>query len=804
MSNPHDFNEIADATSYRVQPTAAYVLPGALSVQNVNGVLCQVDDLGNVTAIIGGGGGGLSAITGDVVATGPGVVTSTIQPNVVTYAKIQKVVANNVFLANIAGASSTVQEITAASARTLLGLAAIATSGSASDLVSGTVAAARLSFGGAPPKIATTGAAGALGTISDAGHTHAQDLLAYTPSLVGMQASGVVQQTYASTTATPSTLTMGAGQIPFGFNSGTGLLDQTAKLRWNGSSLSINDGLTPTVSAGTLSGSALGLRGTSAATTFTANSDTPGNRTGFTSNRSRGTSAAPTTLVAGDTIGSWLINTYGTGGFSNGIAQMLWTAGYTGGSTVYANWAVQLGTSAGTGVLQTLACVAGVTANDVVLGPNFVTAPTDTTGFVYLPITTTIPTGVPALSTEMGSSVPVKFFGTNKLAAYLSGAWHYVTFDDGSVTSAITSLTGDVTATGPGAVAATIAAGAVTTSKIAALNVTTALIAANAITYAKIQTQADQTLLGNVSGGTAVPSALTKTQVSTFLALTTTYQPLITATATDILFGGGGSTVSTDGAFTFNTSTKLLTLGTAAGGSFKLTASAHAGGLLIGGSAYVAQYITDTLGSGEASLAVDDFYFGQALIGFSNSSLSDLYVGTGTGNTLHLSYGMTRTNSNNDAVTIDGTSGAITLVKDVTASGAFTSGSVSFPVAATTVCLTTAANGNVRLGSNAALATNATNGFPQIPRIAGRPTGTPTLPFTQGAPVAYNSTDPALEVYDVIAGGWLPIPAFSSTAGAGAQVGALTNMPAAILSTTTKYWTFKDSAGVACYVPFWQ
>ena len=48
----------------------------------------------------------------------------------------------------------------------------------------------------------------------------------------------------------------------------------------------------------------------------------------------------------------------------------------------------------------------------------------------------------------------------------------------------------------------------VTTAKIDDANVTTAKVADNAITLAKMATQADQTVLGNVSGGAAVPTAV--------------------------------------------------------------------------------------------------------------------------------------------------------------------------------------------------------------------------------------------------------------------------------------------------------
>lgn len=70
---------------------------------------------------------------------------------------------------------------------------------------------------------------------------------------------------------------------------------------------------------------------------------------------------------------------------------------------------------------------------------------------------------------------------------------------NGSTGGGITQLTGDVTA-GPGS------------------GSQAATIAANAVTFAKMQTIADQRLIGNVSGGTAVPAAITQAQAWTFLA----------------------------------------------------------------------------------------------------------------------------------------------------------------------------------------------------------------------------------------------------------------------------------------------
>lgn len=96
----------------------------------------------------------------------------------------------------------------------------IAITGAAPALNIEVIAGAFPGFGGAPPAVASASAAGAAGTASRSNHTHALDLVAYNPSLVGMQASGVVQQTYGAPTATPSVLTAAVGQVPFGLASG--------------------------------------------------------------------------------------------------------------------------------------------------------------------------------------------------------------------------------------------------------------------------------------------------------------------------------------------------------------------------------------------------------------------------------------------------------------------------------------------------------------------------------------------------------------------------------------------------------
>jgi hypothetical protein len=63
-----------------------------------------------------------------------GIVVGAIPNDSVTYAKLQNAAGNNVLLGNDNGADSDIQELSAAEAKTLLGLSTVATSGSYNDL----------------------------------------------------------------------------------------------------------------------------------------------------------------------------------------------------------------------------------------------------------------------------------------------------------------------------------------------------------------------------------------------------------------------------------------------------------------------------------------------------------------------------------------------------------------------------------------------------------------------------------------------------------------------------------------------
>lgn len=84
----------------------------------------------------------------------------------------------------------------------------------------------------------------------------------------------------------------------------------------------------------------------------------------------------------------------------------------------------------------------------------------------------------------------------------------HILVGNGSNVATDVAMTGDISITNAGVTA------------IGALKVATGMLQANAVTLAKLATQADQTILGNNSGGAAVPSALTVAQTKTLLAIT--------------------------------------------------------------------------------------------------------------------------------------------------------------------------------------------------------------------------------------------------------------------------------------------
>lgn len=199
------------------------------------------------------------------------------------------------------------------------------------------------------------------------------------------------------------------------------------------------------------------------------------------------------------------------------------------------------------GIRPTLGITLNSATRDVVAGTDDPIVTGQAAGFVWLPSTGTGVAQVPAapsLSASFAGSRQAVYIAPKERRLWwydnqFSNAWHYAEFDDGASSSGITQLTGDVTAgPGPGSVAATIAAGAVT--------------------YSKIQNVTNNRVLGNVSGGAAPPSELTAANLSTLLGLA----PIATSgSATDLTTGT--LPAARLGAFTGDA--------TSAGGTYALT-----------------------------------------------------------------------------------------------------------------------------------------------------------------------------------------------------------------------------------------
>jgi hypothetical protein len=92
------------------------------------------------------------------------------------------------------------------------------------------------------------------------------------------------------------------------------------------------------------------------------------------------------------------------------------------------------------------------------------------------------------------------------------------TYATAALGSAITSLTGEVTAAGGGAAAATIANNAITNAKMADNAIDTAEIVADAVTNVKLANMANGTIKGRATAGTGDPEDLTIDQLTNIQA----------------------------------------------------------------------------------------------------------------------------------------------------------------------------------------------------------------------------------------------------------------------------------------------
>jgi len=130
---------------------------GSVQVKNLTGFAgIAPGDEDDVLTVVGGAwasaapptGAGVTALTGDVTATGPGSVAATIANDAVTYAKMQNVSAASRLLGRQSGSAGNVQEITIGNGLTMTG-----TSLAVSDINANVLLGRNNSTGGQPQQI---------------------------------------------------------------------------------------------------------------------------------------------------------------------------------------------------------------------------------------------------------------------------------------------------------------------------------------------------------------------------------------------------------------------------------------------------------------------------------------------------------------------------------------------------------------------------------------------------------------------------------------------------------------------------
>lgn len=183
-----DYNALRDAANSLRSFVKTGLVPGVYSLATLT-----VGANGNITGVAAGVGL-TDGDKGDVVISGGGTVF-TVDAGAITPAKMSNAAANS-FLGNNTGAPAVPAYLTIAQSRTALGLVAIATSGSASDLSAGTVPAARMPAHTGP---VTTVAGGVATTITANAITNAN---------LAQMATNTVKANLTGGTADPSDATL--------------------------------------------------------------------------------------------------------------------------------------------------------------------------------------------------------------------------------------------------------------------------------------------------------------------------------------------------------------------------------------------------------------------------------------------------------------------------------------------------------------------------------------------------------------------------------------------------------------------
>lgn len=200
-------------------------------------------------------------------------------------------------------------------------------------------------------------------------------------------------------------------------------------------------------------------------------------------------------------------------------------------------------------------------------------------------------------------------------------------------------------------------------------------------------------------------------------------------------------------------------------------------------------FIDDAFGTGNGSLGVTDFIF------------ANTYQNLGAFNVLHqITAGRTWNIASGAAA--DGT-GAVTRFQMDGNGGVFIGDTGGGQPALSVLPASGGHAADVMVGY-AGLITTSTRGYPYMPQTAGKPTGVPTLPFGNMAAFTYDSAGDRLNIYRTGAAAWSGMPLFTTTATAAAGIALINTAPAAVVSLSAKWWSFKDNAGVTTYIPYFQ
>ena len=681
-------------------------------------------------------GGDNLLLTGDITGSGTGRITAVISPQAVSYNQMQFVSASDRVLGRQSAGPGLIEEITctaagrdllddasAADQRTTLGAGTVnSVSVSTANGVSGTVAnptttpAITIALGAiTPTSVAASGTVigsnlSGTHTGTSSGTNTGDQTISLTGDVTGT-GTGSFAATIANSAvtlsklATLSTYSRLLGSTPSGTSVSELILGTNLSITGNTLNAAGSGGTVTSTSVTTANGvsGTVANPTTTPAITIALGAITPSSvaSTGALSGTNlSGTNTGDQTIsLTGDVTGT------GTGSFAATIANSAVTLAKL--ATLSANSRLLGSTPSGTSVSELIVgtnlSITGNTLNATSTGGTVTSASVTTANGVSGTVAN--PTTTPAISLTLGAITPSSVASTGALSGTnLSGT------NTGDQTIA---LTGDVTGTGTGSFAATIANSAVTLAKLATLS-------------------ANSRLLGSTPSGTSVSELIVGTNLSiTGNTLNASGSGSGTVTSTSVTTANGVSgTVATP------TTTPAITLTLGAITPSSVAATGTVTGSNLSGTNTGTQTISltgDVTGSGTGSFAATiansavtlsklaTLSANSRLLGStpSGTSVSELILGTNlsiTGNTLNATGTGGGTVTSTSVTTANGVSGTVAT--------ATTTPAITLTLGAITPS-SVAATGTVT-GSNL----SGTNTGNQTITLTGDVTGSGTGSFT--------------------------------------------------------------------------